>query len=466
MKVYLDIITNHTADVIRLRECHDPDYQGADKVTNSCPYRSKAEYPFSTRGKADGKPVNDGFMGDSPPHQTQQNFERLTRADFAYTPFVPAGEENAKKPDWLNDPRFYHNRGDSFWIGESVLYGDFGGLDDLQTEDPRVLEGMIDIYKDWIAKYRLDGFRVDTARHVNPEFWRAFNAAMLEHAAALGIPNFYIFGEGWAPDAGGLARFTHVDGFPAVLDFAFQATVQEVVADGAPAIRFADLFAVDPLYKGGEATAARLPVFVGNHDKGRFAMFVRQARPDAPEEETIKRIALGHAMMFFLRGVPVIYYGAEQGFNGDGNDQASREDMFPSQVDSYNDNDLFGADATTASSNFDKMHPLYRSFAQMARLYHRHEPLRRGAQLLREAEHDGGLLAVSRLARNGGEYLVVFNASDEDQLTSVAVDHRSGAWKSIHGECERRPAAPGSYRVSVPAFDYIICKSNKWSAGE
>ena len=41
------------------------------------------------------------------------NFARLTRPDYAYSPYVPAGEEHAKAPDWLNDPIYYHNRGDS-----------------------------------------------------------------------------------------------------------------------------------------------------------------------------------------------------------------------------------------------------------------------------------------------------------------------------------------------------------------
>jgi len=466
MKVYLDIITNHTADVIAYRECHDPSYQGTDKSEESCPYRSKADYPYTTRGPATGEAVNDGFMSDAPPYQTRENFEQLKRADYAYTPYLPAGQKNTKKPEWLNDPRFYHNRGDSFWVGESALYGDFAGLDDLLTEDPRVLEGFIEIFQDWITTYRIDGFRIDTAKHVNPEYWRVFTAAMLEHAKDVGIPNFYIFGEAYSPNAGELARFTRVDGFPYVLDFAFQSTVRDVVVNGAPATRFANLFNIDALYEGGERTTIGLPTFTGNHDMGRFAMFVRQAHPNAPEEELFKRINLGHAMMFFLRGVPVIYYGDEQGFNGDGNDQASREDMFPSQVASYNDNDLVGTDASTAVSNFNRRHPLYKSFAKMARLYHKHKPLRGGAQLVREAEHEGGLLAVSRLGEEGGEYLIVFNASDEPRTAQIAVDPRSQSWKSVYGRCNRKSTAPGSVKVSAPAFGYIICKSNDWSLAE
>ncbi len=466
MKVYLDIITNHTADVIAYRECHDQSYRGEDKPAEGCPYRSKADYPYATLGKADGATINKSFMGDAAQFQTVENFSHLKQENYAYTPYIPEGEKNIKVPSWLNDPIYYHNRGDSFWVGESALYGDFSGLDDLLTEHPRVLEGFVDIFKDWITSYRIDGFRIDTARHVNSEFWQGFNSAIIEHANELGIPNFYIFGEAWSPDAAGQARFTRVDGFPAVLDFAFQSAVQDVVAKGEPARRIADLFAVDPLYEGGEQTAAQLPVFIGNHDMGRFAMFVRQAQPEADDEEILSRVALAHAMIFYLRGVPVIYYGDEQGFNGDGNDQASREDMFPSQVPSYNDNDLIGTTVTTAVSNFNKKHPLYQSISKMARTYQRHPSLRRGVQILREAEHDGGLLAVSRLGKNGGEYLVVFNASNEAQTAQIEVDPRSTTWASIHGSCSRKSSAIGSVRVSVPPWGYEICKSNDWGITE
>ena len=113
---------------------------------------------------------------------------------------------------------------------------------------------------------------------------------------------------------------------------------------------------------------------------GRFAGFLRAAHPDMPDEEIRKRVELGHALMFFARGVPVIYYGDEQGFVSDGNDQLARENMFPSQVDVYNDNDLIGTAATTAQSNFDPSHPLYIAIRGMADVYQAHEALRRGTQ--------------------------------------------------------------------------------------
>jgi glycosidase len=449
IKIYLDIITNHTADVIKYRECQ-----------NNCAYRGLADYPHSTKGGVTGGPINEGFAGIDKAHQTDANFARLTDPSFAYTPYVPDAEKDVKVPAWLNDPIYYHNRGDTTFSGESSTYGDFAGLDDLFTENPRVVQGFIDIFGQWIDDFGIDGFRIDTARHVNPEFWQAFVPAMLDRAKAKGIPNFYIFGEVFDPDPGSLARFTRVDRYPTVLDFAFQSAVSEVVAKNGPTERLARLFQMDALYEGGEATARKLPTFLGNHDMGRFATFVRQGNPDASEDEILKRVTLGHAMLMFSRGVPVIYYGDEQGFAGDGGDQDARESMFPSKVAVYNDNKLVGSTKTTAVANFDTGAPLYRALAEMAAIRKADPALRSGEQIVRAYDSKPGLFALSRKSGNAGETLVVFNTSSAPLSAQVVVDAQSLQWSSVRGTCNATATAPGSYRIDLAPFDYMICKAN------
>ena len=71
---------------------------------------------------------------------------------------VPDAEKKVKVPAWLNDVRYYHNRGDTTFRGENSTMGDFVGLDDLYTENPRVVDGFIDIYGDWIDDLALTGF--------------------------------------------------------------------------------------------------------------------------------------------------------------------------------------------------------------------------------------------------------------------------------------------------------------------
>ena len=153
---------------------------------------------------------------------------------------------------------------------------------------------------------------------MNPEFWQAFVPAMQARAKAKGIENFHIFGEVFDPDVAALARHVKVDKLPAVLDFAFQAAVTDVVAGRAGPDRLATTFAGDAVYEGGEATARQLPTFLGNHDMGRMGHFMLKARPQISDDELLARVTLANAIMLTARGVPTIYYGDEQGFTGDG----------------------------------------------------------------------------------------------------------------------------------------------------
>ena len=122
MKVYMDIIINHTADVIQYRECG---------VGKPCPYRDRGAYPYQRKGGVGGKAINGGFAGDDV--RTAENFAKLTDPTYAYTPYVPAAERTVKVPAWLNDPIYYHNRGDTTFMNESSTMGDFSGLDDVMV---------------------------------------------------------------------------------------------------------------------------------------------------------------------------------------------------------------------------------------------------------------------------------------------------------------------------------------------
>ncbi|MFM5883987.1 MAG: alpha-amylase family glycosyl hydrolase [Novosphingobium sp.] len=450
MKVYMDIVVNHTADVIQYRE-------GGDYT-----YRSKADYPFSRRGGVGGAAINPGFAGDGDP--SAANWAKLTDPSFAYTPFVPKGEAQAKTPAWLNDPIYYHNRGNSNWKGESALYGDFSGLDDIATENPRVVAGMIDIYGDWIDKYGVDGFRIDTAKHVNPELWRAFVPAMLERARAKGIPNIHIFGEVATQDIDPalLARWTHIAHLPAVLDMAFASAVVQATAGKTGTETLARLFEDDVLYRGGAKAALQLPTFLGNHDFGRNAMFIKQMNPGISQDELLARVELGHAMMLTLRGVPVIYSGDEQGFVSDGNDQLAREDMFASKVAEYNDNDLIGTDSTTARANFDTGHPLYRLIARLSAVRRATPALTGGLTTIRAMSEKPGLFAVSRFdPKSGREVLLAYNTGTAPLTNRIAVDPASLAFTALAGQCPLVADAPGSVSVTLPPLSFAVCAAKE-----
>jgi glycosidase len=454
MKVYMDIIVNHTADVIQYKEGAAQGY----------PYRSKADYPFSRRGGLKGAAINAGFAGDA--DASAANWAKLTDPTFAYTPVVPWAERNAKVPAWLNDPLYYHNRGNTDWKGESAQYGDFVGLDDLATENPRVIAGMIDIYGGWIDRFGIDGYRIDTAKHVDAAFWRTFVPAMQARAKARGIPNFHIFGEvtsGEVYDPALLASWTRNSGLPAVLDFGFMHAAITASGGKTGTQDLARMVEDDVLYQGGKAAAMQLPTFLGNHDAGRIAMFLKQAKPDIDPQELLARDKLAHALLLTLRGVPTIYSGDEQGFVGAGNDQLARQDMFASKVAVYNGEALVGTSATTAQANFDETHPLYRFIADLAKLRRATPALTGGTTVLRASSDEPGLFAVSRFdPATGQEVLLAFNTSMQALTANVEVAPVSLQFQSLAGAaCPAKAAAPGALTVTLPPLGFTVCAARR-----
>ena len=444
MKVFFDIITNHTADVIDYttkdgNPAHRPAYVSKDRD----PYRTASGTPFDDRDYAG--------TGSFPP--------LTAAASFPFVPLNPAGTEHLKVPDWLNDVTLYHNRGNTTFVGENALYGDFFGLDDLFTENPRVVNGMIDIYEKWIRDFGIDGFRIDTMKHVNDEFWQKFGPDVLAYARAHGKREFFMFGEVFDTTKSFTSHFPTHDRVQAVLDFPFQKAAQDFAANSHPTDELREFFAGDDWYTDADSNAYQLPTFLGNHDMGRIGRFVKVANGDANDDELLARDRLAHELMYLSRGNPVVYYGDEQGFTGDGGDQDARQDMFPSQVASYNDDDLIGADATTAVSNFDQTHPLYRAIGDLARLTQRHPALRNGAQIDRWSSSSAGIYAFSRVdRRQQREYLVAVNNSESAQTASVPT-YMSRTWfERIYGAGERalKSGSDKRLQVTVPPLSAVV----------
>ncbi len=461
IKVYFDIIANHTADVIEYQE-------GAVQ-----PYKSKDQYPYRT---ASGSVFDDrDFAGTSsfpalapsgqptcPPSGPLQS--------FPYHPCVPAAEKNVKVPAWLNDVSLYHNRGDTTFVGENSQYGDFFGLDDLFTENPKVVNGMIDIYKTWIRDFRIDGFRMDTMKHVNDEFWLKFAPAIESYAKAQGIKDFYMFGEVAEDTSRPITShyMTH-DKVQGVLDFPFQTAATRFAANSAPTSELGAFFRDDDWYTDGDSNVYNLPTFLGNHDKGRIGMFIRNANPGAAESELLQRDELAHALMYLSRGNPVIYYGDEQGFTGTGGDQAARQDMFPSQDLEYDNqgddagqNDNIGSGETPMDDNFDEGHPLYEEIADLAALTKRYPALRNGTQQDRFSSTGAGVYAFSRINRaHRREFVVALNNAKTSSSASVPTYVGKSRWKRVYGDgpSELRSDRDGTLHVTVAALSTAVYKA-------
>src|SRR5262249_26976164 len=150
--------------------------------------------------------------------------------------------------------------------------GDFFGLDDLFTEKPVVERGLARIYADWVSRYRLDGFRVDTARHMNAGFFRLWVPQILDAARAAGVKDFQIFGEVAIPDSVELSAYVRDRGLPSVLDFPFQEAATGYASGGSSAVAMRNRLDDDDYFRRPDGSDPTPPTFLGNHDMGRAAL--------------------------------------------------------------------------------------------------------------------------------------------------------------------------------------------------
>ncbi|SCE64839.1 alpha-1,6-glucosidases, pullulanase-type [Micromonospora matsumotoense] len=441
IKVYLDVIVNHTADVISYAEGK---YAYIDKKTS--PYTDAQGREFEDRNYADGT----------------RAFPKVNTDAGPYTPtFASPADAGVKVPAWLNDPTMYHNRGDSTFTGENSEYGDFFGLDDLWTERPEVVRGLTKAYGDWIASTDVDGFRLDTVKHVNLDFWPQFSQGIKRAADSAGKKDFFLFGEVYSADQEVTSTYVRRGGLPATLDFSFQEAARGYVSADGPAKALADVYAKDPLYAARDTDATRLTTFLGNHDMGRIGSFIAAAGGD--DARQLSRDRLAHQLMFLTRGQPVVYSGDEQGFTGPGGDKDARQDMFATRTADYLDDDLIGTTRTHASDQFDTTHPLYRTIAELGRLRAAHPGLRDGVQVTRYAADGPGVFAFSRISpADRTEYLVAVNNAGTPQTVSVDTWSPGTTFTGIYGSTAT-PAtdADGKVSLTVPAGSAVVLRAGR-----
>ncbi|WP_326697164.1 pullulanase-type alpha-1,6-glucosidase [Streptomyces sp. NBC_01754] len=430
MKVFFDVITNHTADTV-------------DYAEKEYGYKSKGAYPYLD---TDGRPFDDS-----------DGMRKVDAASFPYTP-VTTGK---KVPAWLDDPTMYHNRGDSTYAGESTGYGDFSGLDDLWTERPEVVSGMEKIYEKWVRDFDIDGFRVDTVKHVDLDFWTQWATALDAYAAKRGRDDFFMFGEVYSADTAITSPYVTRGRLDATLDFPFQEAARQYASQGAPASKLAAVYGDDYRYTTDKANAYEQVTFLGNHDMGRIGTFLKQDNPEAGDAELLARARLANELMFLGRGNPVIYYGDEQGYTGAGGDKDARQPLFASKTADYLDDDQLGTDRTHASDAYDTNHPLYRLTAALSKLTRDHPALRDGTQTERCSK--GSVYAFSRTdAKRPYEYLVATNNSTAPRTVELTTESAGMNFRTLYGGSGAvRSGADKKVRVTVPALSSIVLRADK-----
>jgi glycosidase len=379
-------------------------------------------------------------------------------------PYIPAESKKLKNPAWLNDINNYHNVGDmgSCWgVGNCTKLGDFYGLDDLATEKPVVYKGWAEVYGKWISNYGISGFRVDTARHVDDKFFKNWSPLIQASAKKSNINDFTIFGEVFDYSVFNLMTYVRQNKIQTVLDFPFQAKATEYASGYSNAPTLTALFENDDYYISAQSSASNLVTFLGNHDVGR-AGFIIASKRIQPADQLVPRTNLANALMYFSRGIPTVYYGDEVGMTGtnSGKDQFARQDMFPTEVEIWKTETRIGGspigngDAFTAT----KQNPIAKYLVELAEIRKNNPALANGPMLERYSKYALYVISKKDVAENR-EYLVAFNNSDTDEVVEVTTATATGGWSQILG---KTVVTTNQNKVSftVPALSTIVLKAN------
>ena len=300
----------------------------------------------------------------------------------------------------------FHNYGaiQNFNDTNQVVLGELSGLDDFRTESPYVRTQMAAIYNYWIGQAGFDGFRIDTTKHVDMGFWQNWCPAVHSYAYKIGFPNFFMFGEVEDGSESKCGSYTGTMGGGAfkqdsVLDYPLYFNINNVFASASGPTK--------PIEDHYNAIAAnydtnsqmRLVTFLDNHDQPRFLSI---------GGATTNRLKVALTFLYTSRGIPCLYYGTEQGFNG-ATDPYDREDMFAGQF----------KDGPTGVDSFNMTHPLFLLTAELNNFRRLYPALQLGSHVNKWNDPDSpGLFAFSRRLPIGAttqEVFVVFNTSTSTQ---------------------------------------------------
>lgn len=340
------------------------------------------------------------YVSDNP-HYTGDTFDAKGFYDDGRAASIPLGQVDEQRhptafpnaaiwPSELQSAECFTRKGqinnDGWDRSPEYLDGDFYDLKDvaLGASSPDkfiatpALRALCQCYQYWIAYGDIDGYRIDTVKHMGDGPTRYFASVMHEYAQYLGKDKFLLIGEITGSKAFETVEATGIDAALGIGDV--QEKLWRVSKGQVNPSEYFDLFRNALYLNKGSHTWFRDKVvtMIDDHDqvwrgrdKGRFCS----------EGSGTQLIKAALALNLFTLGIPCIYYGTEQGFDGQGgSDQYIREAMFGG---------AFGAFRSKNRHFFDENNAIWKTAAGLAELRSKEMALCRGRQYLREISGDG-----------------------------------------------------------------------------
>ncbi|KAL3469921.1 glycoside hydrolase superfamily [Aspergillus californicus] len=291
------------------------------------------------------------------------------------------------KPEPLNQESSYHSDctidySDQSSIETCRIATD---LPDVNTESSEIRT----LFQTWISwlvtEYEFDGLRIDTVKHVEKDFWTGF-------VSAAGV---YTIGEVWDGSPDYLAGYA--DSMDGLLNYAIYYPMNRFYQQTGSSQDIVDMHdQISSLFPDPSA----LGTFLDNHDNARWL--------STTTDQTLLKNALAYVIL--ARGVPIVYYGTEQGYSG-GSDPANREDLW--------------------RSNFDTTADLYTAIAALS-------AARAAAGGLADDDHVHLYVADTAYAwsRAGGKLIVLTSNSGSGSEATHCFDSGTpgGSWTNTFGE--------------------------------
>ncbi|HXJ80221.1 MAG TPA: alpha-amylase family glycosyl hydrolase, partial [Candidatus Methylomirabilis sp.] len=406
IRVILDVILNHSGDVFA--------YDGGDPAWTG--------QKFAVRGFRDPQ----GAPG-LPFGPVDLNAHPAAFPDGAIWPFqfqTPDAFTREGQIQHFDDfPEFAD--GDFFSLkdlhhGERHMIGGMDHIDEYAVSP--TLRHLCEVYKFWIAFADIDGFRLDTVKHMDPGAARFFASVIHEFAQALGKDDFYIIGEitGGREFAFDRLETTGLDAALGISDERVKMTGL-VKGEVGPTDYF-DLFRNSFQVGKGSHTWFRNKIVTSVDDHDHVDQGAQKHRFCAGGFAKLALPAL--ALNATTLGIPCIYYGTEQCLDGEGGgdsaDRYIREAMFGGE---------FGAFRSRHRHVFDESQPVYRELAKIHDLRHQSLPLRRGRQYLRQISGDGRDWGFPQRLGDRMRSIVAWSRlfDDEEVLCAINTDPDSAA---------------------------------------
>jgi len=215
----------------------------------------------------------------------------------------------------------------------------YKGMPDLNYHSVQLREEIEKIIHFWLTEIGVDGFRLDAARHIYPEwekeltidFWKFFSGVVQRTK-----PQAFTVAEVWAENEEVAPYYKYLD---ATFHFDLSFMLQRIV------IQERDEFLIEKLLESYTLFEKYNPLFIDaimltNHDQDRIGSVVGNNK---------SKIKLAASILLTLPGQAYIYYGEEIGMLGTKPDPYIREPFLWSEGDEKNENTKW-IDATFTTS--------------------------------------------------------------------------------------------------------------------